>query len=42
MTFLEIRLIDLIDIVLVAWLLYWLYKLIKGTVAVNILSLIHI
>ena len=36
MTFLEIRLIDLIDIVLVAWLLYWLYKLIKGTVAVNI------
>ncbi|MBS2098577.1 diadenylate cyclase CdaA [Carboxylicivirga linearis] len=37
MTFLEIRLIDLIDIVLVAYLMYRVYKLIKGTVALNIL-----
>lgn len=36
MNFLEIRLIDVIDIVLVAFLMYKLYQLIKGTVALNI------
>jgi diadenylate cyclase len=35
MTFLEIRFIDLVDIFLVAYLMYRLYKLIKGTVALN-------
>jgi uncharacterized protein (TIGR00159 family) len=35
--FIEIHLIDVIDIVLVAVLLYQLYYLVKGTVAVNIL-----
>ncbi|GHU93815.1 TIGR00159 family protein [Bacteroidia bacterium] len=34
--FFEIRILDIIDIVLVATLLYQLYKLIKGTVAINI------
>lgn len=37
MTFLDIRLIDLIDIFLVAYLMFRLYKLIKGTVALNIM-----
>jgi diadenylate cyclase len=36
MTFLEIRFIDLVDIFLVAYLMYRLYRLIKGTVALNI------
>lgn len=36
MEFLDIRVIDIIDIVLVAVLLYYLYNLIKGTVAINI------
>lgn len=36
MTFLDIRFIDLIDITLVAYLMYRLYKLIRGTVAQNI------
>jgi len=36
MTFLEIRFIDLVDIFLVAYLMFSLYKLIKGTVALNI------
>jgi len=36
MTFLDIRLIDLVDIVLVAYIMFRLYKLIKGTVALNI------
>jgi len=34
--FLNIRILDAFDIVLVAVLLYYVYKLIKGTVAVNI------
>ncbi|GHT13278.1 TIGR00159 family protein [Bacteroidia bacterium] len=34
--FFEIRILDIIDIVLVAMLLYQVYKLIKGTVAINI------
>lgn len=34
--FIEIRWIDIIDILLVAVLLYELYKLLKGTVAINI------
>jgi len=37
MTFLDIRLIDLVDIVLVAYLMFRIYKLIKGTVALNIM-----
>ena len=36
MTFLGIRFLDIIDIFLVAFLLYQLYKMIKGTVAINI------
>ncbi|MGV6829870.1 MAG: diadenylate cyclase [Flavobacteriales bacterium] len=36
MEFLDIRIIDIIDIVLVALLLYYVYKLVKGTVAINI------
>ncbi len=36
MTFLEIRFIDLIDITLVAYLMFRVYKLIRGTVAQNI------
>ena len=36
MEFLDIRIIDIIDIVLVAILLYYVYKLVKGTVAINI------
>lgn len=36
MTFLDIRIIDLIDIFLVAYLLYQFYMMIKGTVAINI------
>lgn len=35
--FLDIRIIDIVDIVLVAALLYYLYNLVKGTVAINIL-----
>lgn len=34
--FLEFKIIDLIDIILVAFLLYYVYKLLKGTVAINI------
>ena len=36
MELLDIRIIDVVDIVLVAFLLYYTYKLIKGTVAINI------
>ena len=32
----DFRIIDAIDIVLVAALLYYLYRLVKGTVAINI------
>lgn len=34
--FLDLRILDIVDIVLIAALLYYLYKLVKGTVAVNI------
>src|SRR5690606_41264257 len=34
--FLEFKITDIIDIVLVAALLYYIYKLVKGTVAINI------
>ena len=34
--FLDFRILDLIDILLVATLLYYVYKLIRGTVAINI------
>ena len=34
--FIDIRIIDLIDILLVAFIMYQLYYLIKGTVAFNI------
>jgi diadenylate cyclase len=37
MGFLEFRLIDLIDIILVAFLMYKFYQMVKGTVALNIL-----
>ena len=37
MLFINIRLLDIIDILLVAVLLYALYNLLKGTVAINIL-----
>ncbi|MCW3805938.1 diadenylate cyclase CdaA [Plebeiibacterium marinum] len=36
MTFLDIRFIDIVDIVVVAYLMHRLYKLIRGTVAQNI------
>lgn len=36
MDFLDLRIIDIVDIVLVALLLYYVYKLVKGTVAINI------
>lgn len=36
MDFLNLRILDVVDIVFVAILLYYLYKLVKGTVAVNI------
>lgn len=34
--FLDLRILDIVDILLIAALLYYLYKLVKGTVAVNI------
>ena len=34
--FTDFRIIDAIDILLVAALLYYLYRLVKGTVAINI------
>ena len=34
--FIEFSFIDIIDILLVALLLFYLYKLVKGTVAINI------
>ena len=34
--FIEFSLLDALDIVLVATLLYYIYKLLKGTVAINI------
>ena len=36
MDFLKIGIIEIIDIALVAILIYQLYKLVKGTVAINI------
>lgn len=36
-SFIEIRFIDIIDILLVAFLMYQVYRLIKGTIAINIL-----
>lgn len=38
MTFLDIGFIDILDIVLVAYLFYRLYMLLKGTVAINIFA----
>lgn len=35
-SFLEVNFVDVLDIVLVALLLFYLYKLVKGTVAINI------
>ncbi|NER15318.1 TIGR00159 family protein [Leptobacterium flavescens] len=34
--FLDVKIIDIVDIILVAALLYYIYKLVKGTVAINI------
>lgn len=42
MSFLDFGFIDLVDIVLVAYLFYKLYMLIKGTVAINIFTVIAI
>ncbi|MEM7382559.1 MAG: TIGR00159 family protein, partial [Bacteroidota bacterium] len=36
LNFLEFGITDIIDIVLVAVLLYYIYKLVRGTVAINI------
>ncbi|MEM9001465.1 MAG: diadenylate cyclase CdaA [Bacteroidota bacterium] len=36
LNFLEFKITDVIDIILVAVLLYYIYKLVKGTVAINI------
>jgi len=38
LAFITIRLLDVIDILLVAFLLYELYNLVKGSVALNIFS----
>jgi len=38
MGFLDIGLVDILDIVLVAFLFYKLYMLLKGTVAINIFA----
>lgn len=38
MTFLDIGFVDILDIVLVAYLFYKLYQLLKGTVAINIFA----
>ena len=38
LNFLEFKITDIIDIVLVAALLYYVYKLVKGTVAINIFT----
>ncbi len=35
-SFLEFNFVDVLDIILVAFLLFYLYKLVKGTVAINI------
>ena len=35
--FLTVRLLDIIDVLIVAWVLYKLYRLLKGGVAMNIL-----
>lgn len=40
--FINIRFFDILDIVLVAWLLYRVYKLIRGTVAINIFIVIFL
>ena len=34
--FIDIRFLDIIDIILVAALMYWLYRLLKGTSGINI------
>ena len=39
MELLEIRILDIVDIVLVALLLFYLYRLVRGTVAINIFIL---
>lgn len=36
LTFIEIKFLDIIDIILVAFLMYYVYNLLKGTVAINI------
>ena len=36
LSFLEISIIDIADIILVALLLFYAYRLVKGTVAINI------
>jgi diadenylate cyclase len=38
MEFINLRWIDALDIILVAWLIYQLYRLIRGTVAINIFT----
>ncbi|HQH41752.1 MAG TPA: TIGR00159 family protein, partial [Bacteroidales bacterium] len=40
--FLTIRILDIIDILLVAFLMYQLYNLMKGTVAINIFIAIFV
>ncbi len=36
MNLIDLRILDIVDIVLVAFLLYYVYKLVKGTAAINI------
>src|SRR5690606_32089621 len=36
-SFLDLRLLDIIDIILVALIIYYVYNLIRGTIALNIL-----
>ena len=37
LSFIDIRFVDIIDILLVSYMLFAIYKLIKGTIALNIL-----
>ena len=42
MGFVPFTFVDFIDIILVAVIMYWIYRMTKGTNAPYILSLIHI
>ncbi|MDB5011980.1 MAG: hypothetical protein JWQ25_182, partial [Daejeonella sp.] len=37
LSFLHVRFLDVLDILLVAFIIYYIYNLIRGTIAVNIM-----